>query len=79
MGKWGTNKKPIPDRILIYLYEHPQGATTGELSAELSLRVRTVLESGHRLEREGFVVGTMHEEPRGAGNGRAQKLWKVAP
>ena len=78
MGKWGKESKPIPDRILIYLYEHPQGATTGELSSELNLRVRTVLVNGKRLEAEGFVTGIMHEEPRGAGRGRAQKLWKVA-
>lgn len=77
MGKWGAEAKPIPDRILIYLYEHPQGATTGELSAELNIRVGTVLENGRRLEREGFVTGTMHEEPRAYGRGRAQKLWKV--
>jgi predicted ArsR family transcriptional regulator len=73
----GGYRKSTPDRILIYLYDTPQGATATELSQELGIRIGTVRESCLRLKGEGFIVGQPYEEPKAINRTRAQVLWKV--
>ena len=73
----GKKARPLADRILIYLYERPQGATTGELALELSQRTKAILVNCDRLKKEGWISGTMHEEPRAYGKGHPSKLWRV--
>ena len=73
----GQKARPLADRILIYLYERPQGANTGELALELSQKKKAVLVACDRLVKEGWIAGDLHEEPRANGKGHPSKLWKV--
>ena len=77
MKRGGRTARPLADRILLYLYERPQGATTGELVIELSSRKKAILSNCDRLRREGWIAGETHEEPRAYGKGLPQKLWRV--
>jgi len=76
MGKRHYNKSTA-DRVLIYLYEHPQGASTTELTQRLNVRVAEVRAACETLGREGFIGGAPHREPTQGGHGREQTLWTV--
>jgi DNA-binding IclR family transcriptional regulator len=56
-------KKSVADRILIYLYERPQGASTTELTQSLNVRVAEVRAACETLSGEGFIGGAQHPEP----------------
>lgn len=73
----GDKARSLPDRILIYLYDRPQGATTPELAIELSQLKKAILVGCKRLEVEGWISGEIHREPRAYGHGKPSKLWKV--
>ena len=73
----GRTARPLADRILLYLYERPQGATTTELALELSARKKAILVNCDRLKKEGWIDGALYREPRAYGRAQPSKLWKV--
>ena len=70
--------KPTPDRVLLYLYEHPNGATTGQIARLLKVSKNSAGMALVRLKSEGWVdFESVRETEDPRGRRWHTRHWKV--
>ena len=71
-------EKPTPDRALIWLFENPSGATTGQIARALNVTTRSAGMALMRLNAEGWVEHRPARETQDVRGRRWHtKHWKV--